>query len=257
MRVPDEQSLADVSRDRRQAGATMCTTWAITHVEFMPITEHPFDGSWGYQTVGLLCADQPLRHAAGFHVSGGLPAPARHRRDPRLGARRISRPTPMASITSTARISTSTPTRARAFIRTGTRLIFNYGRAEVRNFLVSNALFWLDKYHLDGLRVDAVASMLYLDYGRAEGRMDSQSPWRQGKPGGHRVSAAASIAQPMRDYPGTHDHRRGIHGLADGFPAHLRRRPGIRLEVGYGLDARHAGVYVRPTRCTANIITTS
>ncbi len=141
---------------------------AFTHVEFMPVTEHPFDGSWGYQPVGLYAAAQrygspdELRllvdklHQAGIGVIMDW-VPAHFPRDEHgLGC-----------FDGTALYEHADPRRG-AHEDWGT-LIYNYGRREVVNYLVGSALYWIREFHVDALRVDAVASMLYLDYSREPG----------------------------------------------------------------------------------------
>jgi 1,4-alpha-glucan branching enzyme len=148
--------------------ADYATDLGFTHVELLPVMHHPFPGSWGYQVTGYFAPSPRLGepddlrafvdrlHGRGLGVILDW-VPAHFPRDEWA----------LARFDGTALYEHADPRRA-AHPDWGT-LVFNFGRNEVRNFLLSNALFWLREYHADGLRVDAVASMLYLDYSRGEG----------------------------------------------------------------------------------------
>jgi 1,4-alpha-glucan branching enzyme len=140
----------------------------FTHIEFLPVAEHPFDGSWGYQPTGLYAPTSRFGTPADFAAlveachRAGLAVildwvPGHFPDDPHG----------LAHFDGTALYEHSDPRQGRHL--DWNTLIYNFGRREIANFLLSNALFWLDRYGVDGLRVDAVASMLYLDYSRPSG----------------------------------------------------------------------------------------
>jgi 1,4-alpha-glucan branching enzyme len=226
-RVPEEGNRPLSYRELAPRLAEYVQALGFTHVEFLPVMEHPFYGSWGYQVTGfyaptsrygtpqdlMYLIDVLHQHGIGVFLDW---VPAHFPTDEHG----------LVFFDGTHLYEHADPRKG--FHPDWASSIFNYGRDEVRGFLISNALFWLDKYHVDGLRVDAVASILYLDYSRKEGE------WVPNYYGGRENLEAIYFLQRMnRDVYRVHPDVQTIAEESTAWP--MVSRPTYIGGLGFGL----------------------
>jgi 1,4-alpha-glucan branching enzyme len=212
-----------------------------THVEFMPLAEYPYEPSWGYQVTGFFAASSRFGHPEELmYLIDKL-----HQADIGVIIDWVPAHFPaddFALATFDGSCVYEHPDRRKGFHPDWNTLIFNFERNEIRSFLISNAFFWLDRFHIDGLRVDAVSSIVFLDYSRKEGE------WEPNKYGGRENLDAISFLQEFNEavyshFPGISDDCRRVNRLSDGVQTGFSGRAWLWHEVDDGMDARYIELF--------------